>query len=181
MKNVLLLCCSLLVAIGIACQPAGQSTDKSELKPGDEINGMIVTTGAAEVPPLLAFCSPAQEKEGITTVDCHVPLVSRLAIGHPFEGPDQALQTLHWSARTWQLSLDRHPLDLDAFGFYTYVVPDLAPGPSPVREVFRQKKAWDVVLVHPTPGLHTLRGTARTGNNTFAWVVNFTVESSLAR
>ena len=182
MKKFLLFTFSLLMAlIMLAYQPIGQSAGDRLLKPGDQIDGMVITTGTAKASPLGAFCSPALEDEGILTVDCHVPLLSRLAIGLPFGGTNQALQTLDWSGLTWQLSLDGYPVDLEAFGVYTYVVPDLAPSPSPVREVFRQKKAWDVVLLHPTSGLHTLRGIARTGANTYTWVVNFTVESSLLR
>lgn len=182
MKKFLLFTFSLLMAlVMLAYQPIWQSSGDRLLKPGDEIDGMVITTGAAKAPPLWVFCSPAQENEDVMTVECHVPLVSNLAIGHPFEGADQALQALDWSALTWQLSLDGQPLDLKAFGLYTYVVPDLAPRPSPIREVFRQKKAWDVVLVNPTSGLHTLRGVAHTGTHTYRWFVNFTVEGSLAR
>lgn len=177
MKKFLLFIFVLLIAVvALAYVPIGQSANNRTLKPGDEIDGMIVTTGVVEAPPLWAFCSPVLEDEGVLHVDCHVPSVSKLAIGHPFEGTDQALQSLDWSEKTWQLSLDGYPLDLEAFGVYTYVVPDLAPSPSPIREVFRQNKAWDVVLVNPTVGAHTLRGMAHTEVDTYLWTMNFMVE-----
>lgn len=177
MKKVLLLSFSLIIAVVIACQPVGQSTDNAMLKPGDEIEGMIITTGAAKTPPLWAFCPPALENDGIVSVDCQVPQLPRLAIGHTFGVADQALQTLDWSALTWELDLDGHLLDLEAFGIYDYLMPDLAPHPSPIREFFRQMKGWDVVLTNPTPGAHTLHGVARAEGDIYRWAVNFTIWS----
>jgi hypothetical protein len=181
MKKFLLVTLSLLIAVVmLAYQPVWQSVGNPMLKPGDEITGMIITTGVAEAPPLWAFCSPALENDGVMTADCHVPLLSKLAIGHPFDGAAQPLQALDWSALTWELYLDGHPLDLKAFGIHHYAMPDLATPPSPTREVFRQMKAWDVVLANPTQGMHRLHGIARAGANTYTWVVNFTIEASLA-
>ena len=114
-------------------------------------------------------------------MDCHVPPLSTLAIGRPFEKADQALQVLDWSEMNWELYLDERPVDLEAFGVCTYFIPDLAPHPSPVREIFRQMKTWDVVLTNLSPGMHTLHGTARTDTNTYTWVVNFTVKAAPAR
>jgi hypothetical protein len=176
MKKFWWLSLNLLVAVVTACQPVTQSTEQSMLKPGDEIEGMIITTGAAKTPPLQAFCPTALENDGIRSVDCQVPQLPRLAIGHTFGVADQALQTLDWSALTWELDLDGHLLDLESFGTYDYVMPDLAPHPSPIREVFRQVKAWDVILINPTPGRHTLHSVARAETDTYGWVVNFNIE-----
>jgi len=178
MKKFLLFTFSLLTAVVIlACQPAWQSADDPLLKPGDKMDSMVITTGTMGVPPLWAFCSAARESDSMIAVDCHVPSLSKLAIGQPFDGADQALQALDWSALTWQLSLDGHPLDLATFGLYTYVLPDLASSPSPIREVFRQVKAWDVVLINPPAGIHTLYGIANSEADTYRWVVSFTIES----
>ena len=87
------------------------------LKSGDEIDGMVITTGTSEAPPLWVFCSPALENYGTTTMDCQVPPLPKLAIGHTFGLADQALQTLDWSALTWELYLDGHPLDLESFRY----------------------------------------------------------------
>ena len=176
MKKVLLLSFNLLIAVVTACQPVRQLPEVQMLKPGDEIEGMIITTGAAKTPQLWAFCPTVLENDGIVSVDCQVPQLPRLAIGHTFGVADQALQTLDWSALTWELYLDGHLLDLEAFGIYDYVMPDLAPHPSPIREVFRQVKAWDVILINPTPGTHKLHGVARAETDIYGWVVNFYIE-----
>jgi hypothetical protein len=171
----------LVIVAAIACQPIGQSGGNPELKPGDEIDGMIITTGGGAVPPLQAFCPAALENENNLTADCDVPPLPRLAIGNPFERADEALQVLDWSEMNWELYVDERPVDLEAFGVRTYVMPDLAPHPSAVREIFRQMKAWDVVLTELRPGRHTLHGTARTGTNTYTWVVNLTINAAPAQ
>ena len=180
MKKVLLLSFNLLIVMVVACQSIKHSSDKSIRKPGDEIDGMVITTGAAHLPPLWAFCSPPLENDGIMSADCQVPQLTSLAIGHTFSLADPVLQTLDWSALTWELSVDGQSVDLKAFGTYDFVVPDLAPHPSPVRETFWQVKAWDVILTNPTPGAHTLHGIAYSETDTHTWTVNFTVGSSLA-
>jgi hypothetical protein len=181
MKNILLLTFNIALAVVIACQPVAQSGDNSELNPGDEINGMVITTGGEQASPLWAFCSPPREDDGAITVDCHVPLLSRLAVGYPFEGADRTLQTLDWSALSWELAVDGQGVNVEAFGTYDYVLPDLSPHPSAIREIFRRIKAWDIVLTNLTPGLHTLHAVARTGSNAYSWTANFAVEPSLAR
>jgi len=170
----------IAAAAGLAAcvgQNATPSPLNPILNPGDQIDSMILTTGAADAPPLWAFCSPPQENQHVTKTDCRVPPLPKLAIGHTFGVVDQALQTLDWSAPTWELYLDGHPLSLEAFGVYTYVMPDLAPHPSPIREVFRQMRAWDVVLTNLKPGAHTLQGLAQSKTDTYTWIVNLIIEA----
>lgn len=177
MRLFWLLSFNLLIAVATACQPVTQSTERAMLKPGDEIDGMIITTGAAKAPPLWAFCPPVLENDGVTSVDCRVPQLPRLAIGHAFGLANPALQASDWSALTWDFYADGQPVDLEAFGTYNYVMPDLALGPSPIREIFRQMKAWDVVLINPTPRTHTVQGVAGAEANTYTWFVNFTIQA----
>jgi hypothetical protein len=84
-------------------------------------------------------------------------------------------QPINWEDLVWEMSVDGHPIDLEAFGVYDFVHPDLAPSPSPVREVFKMDRLWNVVLVNPTPGMHTVQGQVQDGAATYTWVVNFTV------
>lgn len=181
MKKISLLKFSLWIAVLMACQLINESTEISMLKPGDEIGSMVITTGVAQAPPLWAFCAPASENEGIKSMDCQVPRLSKLAIGHTFGLVDPALQALDWSELSWELSVDGQSVDLEAFGTYDFVLPDLAARPSPIREIFRQIKAWNVVLLNPTPGAHVLYGAAHTEANTYRWFVNFHVETSVAK
>ena len=97
--------------------------------------------------------------------------------GHTLGVMDLVDPSIGWDDLNWELSLDGHPIDLEAFGVYEFVHPDFPPSPSPVREVFRMFRVWDVVLVNPVPGTHQLQGQAQSPNaaEPYTWVVNFTV------
>jgi hypothetical protein len=167
----------LMTAVGLACQSAGQSMDNSMLKPGDEIDGMILSTGAVDAPPLWAFCS-SQEANHVTAASCRVPQMSKLAIGHAFLAPDTIISETEWSELTWKLSVDGRAVKLNEFGTYNYVMPTMAPSPSPVREVFMKFTAWDVVLTDLQPGAHTLQGLVQSDAEEYGWVVDLTIEAS---
>jgi hypothetical protein len=159
-----------------ACQVAGQSPSGAMLKPGDTIDGMSLTTGAANAPPLWAFCSQAQYVGNTTTSDCNVPVVPRLAIGHILIPGDDTLTRLDWSEISWELTIDGQPLDLKSFGTYDFVLPAMSHDPSPVREFFAQFTARDVVLMDLSPGEHIIQGLAQMGSDSHTWVIHLTIE-----
>src|SRR5688572_12624785 len=68
----------------------------SVLNIGDEIDGMTLTNGAADARPLWAFCS-SEVSNHVTTANCRVPEVPRLAIGHAFLAADNPFQKAEWS------------------------------------------------------------------------------------
>ncbi|MGE5251904.1 MAG: hypothetical protein ACM3QS_16995 [Bacteroidota bacterium] len=141
-------------------------------QPGDRIRDMTLTTGAEQAYQLWSFCSAPVQKENVTSVDCGVPAISRLAIGYPFGIPDKQQEG---SDLDWELTLDGRPVDLHAFGTQVLVFPAMTARPSPIREVFRRVKIWDVVLENPTPGLHTVRGSLRVNDQPYLWNVDLSV------
>ena len=145
------------------------------LEKGDNLNGMVLTSGAVDAPPLEAFCIFDIDKEVTTTIDCQVPPLPKLAIGHMIGVTGGAFQELDWSEIDWQIYLDGYLLKLDTFDEQSYIEPEIPSSPSPVREVFKQRKTWDIVLVNPTLGLHTLLCTAKTSSVDYNWVVNFMI------
>jgi hypothetical protein len=149
----------------------------SMLTVGDEIDGMILTKGAADARPLWVFCA-SEVSDHVITADCQVPQLSKLAIGHVFLGTDHAFSETKWSELQWELYLDDQYINLDQFGTYDYLLPTMAPNPSFVREVFMKFTAWDVVLTNLQPGVHTLEGRVRTGAEEYSWVVNLVIEES---
>ena len=162
---------------GIYGQLFRQATVYPMLEPGDSINTMLLTTGSEQAVPLSSFCFPTAKSEHWVTVDCREVSFAKLAIGHTFGVMDLLPKSSDWSKLTWKLYFDGHPIDLNAFGTRDFIRPDLISGPSPVREVFRTMKVWDVVLVNPTPGPHTLHGEVLFEEGRYTWVVNFTVET----
>lgn len=144
---------------------------------GDEIEGMTLTTGAADARPLRVFCA-SEVSNQVTTANCRVPQVSRLAIGHVFLGTDVALSDMKWSEMNWELYLDDQYINLNDFGTYDYLLPAMAPNPSPVREVFMKFTAWDVVLTDLQPGVHRMEGRMFADAEEYRWVVNLVIEES---
>jgi hypothetical protein len=165
------------VLVLTACQGAGQSS-KVMFRPGNAIDGMNLTTGARDAAPLWAFCSPAQYAGKTTTADCSVPVIPRLAIGYILMPENDALSKLDWSEISWELTIDGQPIDLHSFGTYNFVQPALLHDASPVREVFVQFTAWDVVLTNLSPGKHTIHGLAMMGSDSHDWVINLTIEGT---
>ena len=158
-----------------ACQAAGKPLNAAMMRPGDTIDGMSLTTGAKDAPPLWAFCSPAQYAGKTATSECNVPIIPKLAIGHILMPGDDTLTRLDWSEISWELTIDDQPIDLKSFGTYDFVMPAMSHNPSPVREVFLKFTAWDVVLTNLNPGEHTLQGSARMGNDSYTWVIHLTI------
>src|SRR5688500_18007699 len=68
----------------------------------DKIAGMTWPYDAADARPLWAFCS-SEVSNNITTANCLVPQMSKLAIGHVFLATDNAFREMEWSELVWQL------------------------------------------------------------------------------
>lgn len=147
------------------------------LKAGDSLNGMLLTTGVSHAPPLEVFCE-FEEDEELSDINCQVPPLEKLAIGHLVGATGRALQELDWSKLDWQVYLDGYRLDLDTFGEYSTAEPVVLSAPSPIREAVQQRKTWDVVLVNPTFGLHTLDCMVKANSLVYSWVVNFMINPS---
>jgi hypothetical protein len=148
------------------------------LAEGDKLNGMLVTSGTTDAPPLEAFCTFDVDEDVTSTIDCQVPPLPKLAIGHLIGVTGGAFQELDWSEIDWQVYLDGYLLDLDTFDEESYLEPEILSSPSPAREVFKQRHTWDIVLINPTFGLHTLLCTAKTNSVVYNWVVNFMIKST---
>jgi hypothetical protein len=157
---------------------SGRFSTDPMLKPGKKIDDMLITTGVENAYPLSAFCSVTKENDQSIRVDCdELSFCANIAIGETFGVMDLIPQSIGWDELRWELSVDGHAIDLEAFGVNDFVHPGPASSPSPVREVFKVARDWNVVLVNPTPGMHTLRGQAQSldGAETYTWVVNLPV------
>ena len=161
-----------------ACQAAGQPLSAAMFRQGDTIDGMSLGTGAADAPPLWAFCSGSQESNHIKTFNCRAPMLPTLAIGNIFILADEALTQLYWSEFVWELSIDNRAVDLESFGTFDYVMPSMAQSPSPIREVFMKATAWNIVLTNLNPGEHTLRFLTQSETDSYTWFVNLVIEAA---
>ena len=163
---------------GIEEYLSGRFFTNPTLKPGEMIDEMVVTSGVGDAYPLSAFCSPTKENDYSIRVDCgELTFCANVAIGETFGVTDLIPASIDRDDLTWEMSLDGHSIGLGAFGIADFVHPDLALSPSPVREVFKAGRVWNVVLVNPTLGVHTLHGQAqpRDGAEPYTWTVKFSV------
>lgn len=165
-----------LVLLLAACQATGQSSSAAMVKSGDDISGISLKTGAADAPPLWAYCSPSQENTPIRTFHCRASVWQTLAVGHLFLLADEALSNLGGAELVWELSIDDYVVDLESFGTFDYVMPAMPASPSPVREVFARVTDWNLVMTNLNPGEHTLHFRAQDGTDQYHWLVNLVVE-----
>jgi len=145
----------VLVMVSMACQSTFVPLVVTTLKPGDNIKGLILATGSSDAYPLWAFCSSLPGIDDFISLTCNVPLLPTLAIGYflPMEGTSV---NQDWSDIRG-LWIDNYIVDLDAFGTFDYVMPTTPKPRMPLREIFQQFRAWDIVLTNLQPGEHTLR------------------------
>jgi hypothetical protein len=187
--TIFILILMLLLLAACASTPPSPTTVPM-IKPGGKIGEMVVQKGARESqgPPIWAFCSPAFTGP-TTTVECTVPALPELSIGHGWWAKDEATRDSNWKALKWELYLDKQAIDLNAFEAYNTDLPQTGlPGYGANEEVIAKLRTWDVLLTNLKPGAHTLRSVLHvsetvndgffedTKPGTYELIVNFTIE-----
>lgn len=171
------LVCGLLILL-TACQAAKAPLEAAMPQPVEEpVNGIRLTTGAAEAPPLWAFCEAAQENTHIRTFYCRVPAWQDLAIGYAFLLADSALVHGRSADLEWDVAIDDTLVDLESFGTYDYVMPAMPGSPSRIRKVFVTVTDWNLVMTNTNPGEHTLYFRAKDSAGYHCeWLVHLSIE-----
>ena len=159
-----------------ACQAGGRNYSAAMAEPLEALEGLSLATGAADAPPLWAFCSASAESTHIRTFNCRAPVWQTLAVGHLFLLADAALSNGRGSELVWEVAIDDYIVDLDSFGTFDYVMPAMPSSPSPIREVFMKVTDWNLVMTNLNPGTHTLSFRAQNETNTYLWLVNLVIE-----
>lgn len=173
--------------------PAATATKVALIEPGDKIGAMVLLTGPAESdgPLIWAFCPPAfSEEPGVITIECSVPPLPELPVGHGWFTSNEAKRDENWEAMTWELFIDDQPVELNAFGALDVDLPQTGlPGYDPDEEVITKLRTWDVLLSDLVPGAHTLRsvlhvsqdiddGFHTTKAGTYELSANFSIEDT---
>lgn len=148
------------------------------LRKGEDINGMTITTGSEGAIPLETFCNFETGEDVTETINCQVPALPKLAIGHMIGVTDWALKGHDELSRDWEVYLDGYLLDLDTFQEQTDLGPALLSAPSAILEGFKQRSVWDIVLIDPTFGMHSLHTTVQDHSIGYDRVVNFMISSN---
>jgi alpha-amylase len=146
------------------------------LGPGDKIGEMALNKSPSQNPSLWEYCPMAwSDRPGGEPAVCTMPWQPEVEIWGAWGAKDQAFLDAGWEALAWEISVDGQALDLEAFG--TWDFDWAAEDGTPVRI-----RAWDLKLVNPTPGKHTLHyilRATRDVNNGFAVLPPSTMEMVL--
>jgi hypothetical protein len=103
---------------------------------------------------IFEFCSPKGLKPGVSSRECKLPAVPQLFVGPGLSDRSSSALDRGWDAvaTSWQVFIDGRKIDLRSFGTMpnrSFYEPSVG-APVFVRE-------WNLLLVGPTPGDHTLR------------------------
>lgn len=176
-----------------AISPSATATTMAMLKPGDKIDEMLISTGPGEMdgPPIWAFCPPAfSEEPGVKTIECSVPPLPELPVGHGWFAADEAKRDASWKSMDWGLTIDGQSVDLNTFGAVDVDLPQTGlPGHDPDEEVITKLRTWDVLLSGLAHGPHTLQSVMHASQDiddgfhitkagTYKLLVNLTVEAA---
>lgn len=116
---------------------------------------------------------------GVKEVKCNVPWVDELWIGTGIRAESEALRDVLWEARTWELTIDDHAVDLPAFNIADY--------DSEENGKLYEHREWRIRLRKIPAGLHTLHYVMHVEQEvendpqtqvpgTYELIVNFTFE-----
>ncbi len=125
---------------------------KGTIKPGDKIGDFTVERGAPTLPyPYIwQFCEyvPDDLEPSTSTIDCEVPRMSGLSVVLGWLAKEPNFIT-NWDAMTWDLIIDGHKVDLEAFEWYEF--------DYPVKRENNKERRWIIDLKKLSPGKHTLQ------------------------
>jgi hypothetical protein len=157
----------------ISCGPSDM------IWPSDRIGKMWVNRyGHTNAEFIWDHCDDTMtETPGIQTTECAVPWVDELFIGYGIRAVDKSQRDALWEARTWELYIDGHAVDLAAF--------NVADFDAEQEGKTIQFRLWRIRLREIPEGLHTLHymmhvnqevesDPASQSVGTYELVVNFT-------
>jgi hypothetical protein len=139
----------IMILLGVVLLVACKPSDK--LWPSNKIGPMWVNRyGHSNSQPIWDYCNDKMTATpGVQTTDCTVPWVDELFIGYGIHGQDAAQRDALWAARTWELYIDGHEVDLPAF--------NVADFNSELDGTNYAYRVWRIRLRKIPAGLHTLR------------------------
>ncbi len=176
MKNPSRLIFILFAAILLAaCGPSDM------IWPSDRIGPMWVNRyGHSNSQSIWEYCDDTMSQSpGVQTTDCTVPWVDELFIGYGIRGQDKTQRDALWGARTWELYIDGHAVDLPAF--------NVADFDAELDGTKFEYRVWRIRLRKIPAGVHTFHYVMHVNQEvendpqaqaigTYELIVNFTFE-----
>lgn len=130
-----------IAAVMVSCTPSDL------IRPSNKIGPMWVNRyGHTNAVHIWELCDPPLiELPGVQTKDCSIPEVDELFIGDGICGVDEDQREALWQARTWEMYIDGHEVDLPSFNIADYTSEELSC------------RVWRIRLREIPEGEHTLR------------------------
>jgi hypothetical protein len=167
-KLIWVLC---FAAVMVSCTPSDL------IRPSNKIGPMWVNRyGHTNAIPIWEFCDlPDMETPGVKTTECTIPEVDELFIGIGICAEDEDQREALWQARTWEMYIDGHGVDLPAFNIADSLYEGL------------QCRVWRIRLREIPEEEHTIRYVMHVNEEvegdptpiplgTYELIVNFTQE-----
>ncbi|MBE7434844.1 MAG: hypothetical protein HS100_13085 [Anaerolineales bacterium] len=126
---------------------AASCTTSDLIRPSNKIGPMwIQRYGHTNATPIWDFCElPDMATPGVFTTECTIPEVDELFIGVGICAADEDQREAIWQARTWEMYIDGHGVDLPAFNIADSSYED------------QQCRVWRIRLREIPEGEHAIR------------------------
>ena len=142
--------------------------------PSTRVHGMLVVQGSAQRSTARLFpdyCDPVVLTPGRRTRSCRrVGQTARLYIGYGLFAAEAKIDRI-WRNANWEMWIDGERVNLQEFGTADRTLAKYPPAGG--KDVTLRE--WNVTLVKPTPGRHTIRYRDREAGGTIDTTWAFTV------
>jgi hypothetical protein len=148
------LCFLFLATLLISCAAIKEKYGGGDeiIVPGDKLGKMTVEQGSPPLPypNFWYFCDymPDELQPYASTRECEVPQMSGMTVQFGWLAKESHFQT-NWDAMTWDLNIDGHAIDLEAFEWQESDY--IAHGEN------NKSRLWLIDLKNISPGAHVLQ------------------------
>ena len=144
----------MMITLGACAGTTSEPADEM-INPGDRIGDFLVTTGKEGDVIYSWELGCAGREKGIYFCETTVGTKINISVGIYADSSSGTLDEL-WSDHTYNLSIENHPVNLQAFGFIDVDHPDVG-----------KMRHWNIVIITDKPGELTLRDSGVAGGDSF--------------
>jgi len=140
----------LFATVSASCAKDSPESVERTINPGDKIGDFLITTGGKDgVAYVSTLHCPYDESAGIESCELAVGTKVNVGVGIYDDYPSSGKSLdEYWSEHTYQMVIEGHPVNLEAFGS----IDIYHPAVGTIR-------IWNVVVVTDRPGKITARST----------------------
>ena len=153
-KNSHLMVITLCVIILGACAQATPFIEDEVIDPGDRIGDLLITTGNGD-DVIFVTNLKCHFDESTQTESCEQPVGTKVNVSQGIlADPNGSSLDEIWSDMTYEMTIEGHPVNLQAFGYVDWIHP-----------MAGTVRVWNVVVVSKKPGQVTARSEGVVGSD----------------